>query len=182
MQNRSHIKHLKALVGEDVPMNSIVVFSRRCTLKSVEVKSSDVKVAKRDDIYSIVSDMCNKITGELLTPNEIEEIYNKLYIYSQADEQTKTKHIADIQGKITPKTETVVQEISEEEPTAIEEEKEPVQQISLETNDEEKLCPKCGGKLILKTAARGASAGKQFYGCSNFPKCRYILSNNEKEL
>lgn len=36
------------------------------------------------------------------------------------------------------------------------------------------ICPKCGGKLILKTAAKGANKGNQFWGCANFPKCRYI--------
>ena len=35
-------------------------------------------------------------------------------------------------------------------------------------------CPKCNSDLILRTATRGANAGKQFYGCSNFPKCKYI--------
>jgi len=35
-------------------------------------------------------------------------------------------------------------------------------------------CPKCGGELILRTAKRGANAGNQFYGCSNYPNCRYI--------
>lgn len=35
-------------------------------------------------------------------------------------------------------------------------------------------CPYCGGHLVLRTATRGKNAGNQFYGCSNFPKCRYI--------
>jgi len=35
------------------------------------------------------------------------------------------------------------------------------------------LCPKCGNELILRTAKKGTRAGNQFYGCSNFPKCRY---------
>lgn len=34
-------------------------------------------------------------------------------------------------------------------------------------------CPKCGGKLILRTAKKGMNAGNQFYGCSSFPKCRH---------
>ncbi|MDE7425320.1 MAG: NERD domain-containing protein [Lachnospiraceae bacterium] len=40
--------------------------------------------------------------------------------------------------------------------------------------ENEKLCPKCGGKLILRTAKRGNYAGSQFYGCENYPKCRFI--------
>ncbi len=36
------------------------------------------------------------------------------------------------------------------------------------------VCPKCGGKLVLRTARKGTYAGNQFYGCSNYPKCRYL--------
>ena len=30
------------------------------------------------------------------------------------------------------------------------------------------ICPKCGGKLIMRDGKYG-----RFIGCSNFPKCRY---------
>ena len=39
------------------------------------------------------------------------------------------------------------------------------------------ICPKCGNKLVLRTAKRGANAGNQFYGCSNYPKCKYTTNN-----
>lgn len=35
-------------------------------------------------------------------------------------------------------------------------------------------CPRCGGKLVLRTAKKGSNSGNQFLGCSSFPKCRYI--------
>ena len=35
-------------------------------------------------------------------------------------------------------------------------------------------CPRCGSPLVLRTARRGPNAGSEFYGCSSFPKCRYI--------
>ncbi|MBR3199872.1 MAG: NERD domain-containing protein [Mogibacterium sp.] len=44
------------------------------------------------------------------------------------------------------------------------------------------ICPRCGGKLVVRTAKRGDNVGKQFYGCSNYPKCKYtrnIESSNE---
>jgi len=34
-------------------------------------------------------------------------------------------------------------------------------------------CPKCGSDLALRTARQGATTGGQFYGCSDYPKCRY---------
>jgi len=34
-------------------------------------------------------------------------------------------------------------------------------------------CPKCGGELIKRLAKRGAMARNGFYGCANYPRCRY---------
>ena len=47
-----------------------------------------------------------------------------------------------------------------------------VQDIQQKLNNVD-ICPRCGGKLLLRTAKKGPNAGKQFYGCSNFPKCRF---------
>lgn len=33
------------------------------------------------------------------------------------------------------------------------------------------LCPKCGSKMVLRTAKKGPNSGKQFWGCTKFPKC-----------
>lgn len=38
------------------------------------------------------------------------------------------------------------------------------------------ICPRCGAELVLRTARRGASIGKQFYGCSGFPRCRFVMN------
>ncbi len=42
----------------------------------------------------------------------------------------------------------------------------------VEKKSNEKSCPKCGSLMVIREAKRGANAGKQFYGCSTFPKCR----------
>ena len=44
----------------------------------------------------------------------------------------------------------------------------------IQETKESLICPECGGNLVLRTAKQGANAGKQFYGCSNFPKCKYV--------
>lgn len=36
------------------------------------------------------------------------------------------------------------------------------------------ICPKCGAPMVLRTATKGDNKGNQFYGCSQFPKCRGI--------
>ena len=39
-------------------------------------------------------------------------------------------------------------------------------------------CKLCGSPMVLRNAKKGANAGKQFWGCSTFPKCR----NTEKSV
>lgn len=38
------------------------------------------------------------------------------------------------------------------------------------------LCEKCGSPMILREAHKWEHQGEQFYGCSNFPKCRHIVN------
>lgn len=40
----------------------------------------------------------------------------------------------------------------------------------------EPYCPKCGSKMVLRSARRGKYAGKNFWGCSKFPNCDGILN------
>jgi len=37
-------------------------------------------------------------------------------------------------------------------------------------------CPKCGAPMVLRTARKGAYAGRTFYGCSNYPRCQEIVN------
>ena len=37
-----------------------------------------------------------------------------------------------------------------------------------------KNCPKCESELVLRTAKKGKNSGNQFWGCSAFPKCRFM--------
>ena len=211
MQNRSHIKHLKALLGEQVPMRSIVVFSDRCTLKSVQIKSNDISVINRCSVYPVVSEICNQISFDLLSESDIMNLYNKLFPYTQVDAIVKAQHIANIHSNLNsqpiqqttskvvpviqtepiqttvteePKNEFVIQAYVETvetkadvvNPTTSETE----QTKKYNTQPQNSKCPKCNGNLILRTATRGANAGNQFYGCSNYPKCRYIQNLTNK--
>jgi hypothetical protein len=35
-------------------------------------------------------------------------------------------------------------------------------------------CPECGAPMILRTAKKGVNTGNQFWGCSQYPRCRGI--------
>ena len=166
MQNRTHIKHLKVLLGETIPMHSIITFSDRCTLKKVDVISPDVFVINRNKVGNIVNSIWGR-SHDALTPEQIQAIYDQLYPYSQVDTATKEKHIADIEQTVRPEAPKPVA------PAApVPEEQVPV--ATSEPAGAPLRCPRCGSELVLRTAKKGNNAGNQFYGCSNFPKCRYI--------
>lgn len=38
------------------------------------------------------------------------------------------------------------------------------------------LCPKCGSEMALRTAKQGERKGKEFWGCTNYPKCNGIVN------
>lgn len=151
-QNKGHIKYLKALIDEEISIYSVIVFSERCTLKSIKTDSKDVCVIRRTDIENAVSQICRNVTVEM-SDTQVNNIYEKLYPFSQVDDDIKKKHIDDI--------------LSENADSSAD--------VHMADNfDETRFCPRCGAKLVLRQAKCGENKGNSFYGCSNFPKCRYI--------
>ena len=92
-QNKKHIGVLKQHLGlGDEVFRSYIVFSERCVLKNMFVYSPEVKVMNQDMLAcEIVEDMAQR--PGLFTTLEIEQIYNELNRYTQADEETKQAHI-----------------------------------------------------------------------------------------
>lgn len=41
--------------------------------------------------------------------------------------------------------------------------------------DTRKVCPKCEREMVLRTATKGRNEGGQFWGCSGYPRCKFIL-------
>ena len=168
MQNRGHMKHLKGLLGETVPMYSIITFSERCTLKKLEIKSKDVYVINRNQVYDTVVSICDQVADSVLDETQIAEIYNMLYPYTQVDTVRKEQHVKNIESikeKATVQGSGDITASGEFE----------VEKRQLQTN-----CPRCGGDLVLRHAKKGDNVGKSFYGCSNYPKCRFMRDLAEK--
>lgn len=41
------------------------------------------------------------------------------------------------------------------------------------------VCARCGGRMVLHTAQKGARKGQRFWGCANYPACRYTIAYEE---
>ncbi|MBD5476176.1 MAG: hypothetical protein HDR17_09415 [Lachnospiraceae bacterium] len=201
MQNKTHIKWLREIVGNTVPIHSIIAFSERCTLKDVTVESTDVKVINRQNISTTIKCIGN-YTVQAINQTDIERIFEILYPYTQATAYEKIQHINNVnaikyestnknkaeRGFDSRKTisgdsmekERILDEIikasapdivseTEIEMDVLKEEAE----INVSKQSSRRICPRCKAELVIRTAKKGEYAGKQFYGCSQFPKCRY---------
>lgn len=136
-QNKTHIKWLKEFLNEDIQTISAIVFSDRCKLKKTEIeRRNDLFVINRKDLTFAIGKRF-LLLKDCLTEEKIDDIYSKLEKLTNVNQETKQKHIEDINANLTKK------------------------------------CPKCGGELVLRTASKGPNAGSKFYGCSNYPKCKY---------
>jgi len=83
-QNSLHIKYLKPILGQTVPMWSIIVFSDECTLKDVTVSpDTRYKVIQLHEIKSLVSQIIKATEVEIFSQSDIDRMYNQLYPYSQ---------------------------------------------------------------------------------------------------
>lgn len=149
-QNRTHIKWLGQYLGEDIPLFSIVVFSERCELKKVTVESSDIRVIKRDRLYAAVRDIWDH-ANDAADETKVKALYDMLEVLTHTDQAVKAAHIERIHKKYN----------------------------KTEQQDTSLICPRCGSALAFRQAKKGANAGRGFYGCSKYPKCRYIRNIEE---
>ncbi len=149
IQNKVHLKWLQIYLKnfDSLKFYSYIVFSKRCELKNITLTSNIHHVIKRDNLLKEISENISKV-GSCMTPSLVDEIYDRLYPLTQIDEKQKKEHIVNIKERY------------EKSVTA--------------AKIQDKKCPRCGGKLVLRTAGKGTFEGNKFYGCVNYPKCRYI--------
>ena len=98
-QNKTHITALSEYLKIDKnQMKSLIVFSERCELKKVPESTEEYIIIKRDKlIQTIKNETQNK--EQQFSREQIDEIYNNLFLLSNASELTKQQHIEDINKK-----------------------------------------------------------------------------------
>lgn len=96
-QNNAHITWLKTYLRSDIKMFSIIAFSERCELKKIEVKSEDIYVIKRTQTYATIRDIWNTYPN-VLYPNEIEDLYERLLPLTNVSDSVKREHIRNIKN------------------------------------------------------------------------------------
>ena len=149
-QNHTHIKCLKKYLEKDIECLSVIVFSDRGDLNDVTWHSDDTVICQNTDVNSKIKKYW-KSTPDCMSEEEVDRTYALLYPLTFVSDEDRERHISQVNNKKYGKK---------------------VQKPESELQDTPK-CPWCGGDLVIRTAKHGPSAGSQFYGCSNFPECRY---------
>lgn len=186
-QNSLHVRCLKNIIGDEIPVHSIIVFSDHCELKRLSINmSGSIQVIQLANLPNVINGIQWNTS---LTESTITALYDKLFAYTQVSKDIKEAHVAELQLKL--QKELSVSENNTRPVTASEiaspyfaNNEIVTEEASLSTDQavtgnschNTLLCPQCGGVLVIRTAKRGNNAGSKFYGCSNYPQCRYTRS------
>lgn len=100
-QNKSHITALRSHLSDlgNQALFSYVVFSERCELKKVTVTISDIKVIKRNNLFSTLS-VDLDLRPDTLSDDQVNTIFDRLRRLTRMDEETKARHIQKIKERI----------------------------------------------------------------------------------
>ena len=114
----------------------------RCELKNVTLTSQEHYVVNRYNLLRSVSHNAS-ISGVCLTHQQIDWIYNLLIAQTQVSDEVKKAHVKTIRK--------TYYETSKER--------------SYKT---ERICPRCGSSLVIRTSKKGVHAGENFMAVQIF--------------
>ena len=145
-QNQGHIRNLSRFLNLDEEyLHSFIVFSNRCVFKKLEVKSKQHMIVKQGQLDAAVNHEIRK-QKECFSTNGVDQIVEKLKTSMDVNEQIKKEHIKEVKARAKGKAVIVGRELR---------------------------CPYCNSKLVVRRVKQGPHAGRKFYGCSNYPRCRF---------
>lgn len=172
-QNNTHIKWLSKYLAYytsfPIPFYSFIVFSDRCELKRVPPDSPEAVICYRDELYRKVSHLWDYFPF-VFSEADVETTYNLLFRLTNVSEALKQAHINSVyRAKYTRYSNT--SQYNNYKPFPQHPNVTTTQQ-STATNTAPR-CQRCGSPLVIRTVKEGYNTGKQFYGCSQYPKCKY---------
>lgn len=137
---------------------TIVVLANPKTVVNDKFAKKEIKqkVIRADQLINYLKNLKSDVASGLKTMKESGERIIAMNVQERTD---YFKKYEDLVAEV--KDEAKVDDV-------------PVKEEPIVKEEDNLVCPRCGGQLVLRTAKKGDNAGNQFYGCSSFPKCRYI--------
>ena len=183
-QNRRHLELIKAMRGAErsnvltkalfensfyETYRSIVVLVNPKTVLYDRYAKKEIKnqVIRADQLAEYIR-TTDRSSGASFSEKEMENVAT---FFRNNHRENATDYTAKYRD-------AVAQDLAAEQET---ETQKPVEQpseppVEAPAAEEKILCPRCGAVMFKRKATKGSYAGKEFYGCSNYPKCRYIIN------
>lgn len=179
---------------------SIICMANSKSVLNVRFAPKDIKekVIKVDQLIKFINDNDKKSDKNQYSDKnmrETAEFFLNAAVKSKSDYSKIYEEMVELAGKNNvTNVESVNEEVSvQEEKTEINDEQETATatngEINIEentnedklpdddmevVNDGKKICARCGAEMVMRVAAKGKHQGEKFYGCSRYPKCRYV--------
>lgn len=138
---------------------SLVVLANPKTILNDRYAKKEIKaqILRTDQLIKVMKEMISKSKEKASSRKVMLEIAENIL---RINKEERSDYITKYEELVLNMQNTVATQESEMQ----------ADQVALETM----ICPRCGASLVLRTAQKGYRAGTQFYGCSNYPKCRFI--------
>lgn len=156
-QNYKHIKCLADLTGLSAEyFIHTIVFVGDCTIKT-RAQLPEALVENATQLFRFIS----SYDQEVLDGDTLETVKSAIIDNCMVNNYAnKKQHIQYVKQIVENKNTAALDDDYPEPPAA----------------DVAPVCPKCGSAMVQRKAKRGENAGKTFWGCSNYPACRYIIN------
>ncbi|MCL2023396.1 MAG: NERD domain-containing protein [Oscillospiraceae bacterium] len=146
-QNHNHIKALKSYIG---------VSDEDLPIHSIVVFGDDCRLKNltlSGNTPVIQLKSVNRAVSEIAKRYSnklprVESVYQKLLPLTQVTKKEKVAHVKNIKTTIDKREKSIAN----------------------------KICPRCAAPLVERTAKKGANVVNRFWGCSNYPKCKFTTS------
>ena len=154
---------------------SIVVLANPKTILNDKNAPEEVRkvVIRLDQLVSYIKKIEAQDDNYKSSEKEMHELLDSFLKCSKPNKSDYAKKYEDlltevIASKVNPQNENHIEKSSPRMEKASKD-----KSILENPTKLEKICPKCGKPLVLRTARKGENSGNQFWGCSGFPKCWY---------
>lgn len=162
---------------------SVVVLANPKTVLNAKHAAKEVKnqVIRADQLINYIKKVNSEKGVEL---NTEKEMMKTAQFFMDRSMECPVDYLKKYQEELEIKAEKEELEFSFSSLDKLETEDSKIEQRNNQENSEETvktekdqvLCPRCGAVMVKRMAAKGPNAGKEFYGCSKFPKCRGIIN------
>lgn len=99
LQNQTHITALSKYANVNKNFfKSYIVFSERCELKKVPANTDNCKIIKRNDMLKTLKKDLDT-SNQIFMQSEVNKIYEKLKITTNASQKVKQQHVNNINNK-----------------------------------------------------------------------------------